>query len=487
MPSVEPRREYISDLKVKYGDSPSDAPPNALRELTGLSNDLNHQFSGKHVWLVPSFTTDPAAAATSLHVVVQNSASGGMDDIAKGTGGGYRYVFAKSDPDAPRKTTYAVLLRSSTRVLAAPPGWDAISEDINKNRRRSYLYILMKMTEGDGPVASSSAGSSSRLSLAVPAVARNISTRNSSGPKEYVQRLEVVYGDDEKDAPPDCIREANGLSPNLDFNGGSKCVWLVPHYTTDAAKAATSFDVLVQAFEDPKLRDLAKRAGGEFRYVVPRADRRLADKIADVAFVRADAPLARPPASWHGFSINDLNKGRKKGCLYVVWRTASTNSWSFASLPGSISPFRSSSPTSKYIKTLTVCYGDSFDDMPEGAIYEYNGQSADLNHQLGGKFVWLVPEYTTDAHAAATSFAVTISRIADLAQADISKGTLGGRFRYIAPKYDGKAKGRIAEAQLLRVERPLRSAPSGWQGMSTDINEGRGRACLYLIWKTAAV
>ena len=106
-----------------------------------------------------------------------------------------------------------------------------------------------------------------------------------------------------------------------------RCVWLVLHYTTDAAKAATSFDVLIQAFEDPKMRDLAKRAGGEFRYVVPRADRRLADKIADVAFVRADSPLARPPAGWHGFSINDLNKGRKKGCLYVVWRTVSTNSW----------------------------------------------------------------------------------------------------------------------------------------------------------------
>lgn len=481
MPSVEPKREYISDLKVKYGDLPSDAPPNALRELTGLSHDLNHQFGGKHVWLVPSYTTDPAAAATSLHVVVQSSPSGGMDDIAKGTGGGYRYVFAKADPDEPRKITYALLLRSSTKVATAPPGWDRISEDLNKGRRRTYLYILMKMTEGE--VAS---GSGSRLSLAVPTVARNLSSRNSSGPKEYVQRLEVIYGDDEKDAPSDCIREINGLSANLDFNGGSKCVWLVPLYTTDTSKAATSFDVLIQAFEDPKLKDLAKRAGGEFRYVIPRADRKVTDKIVDVGFVRSDVPLSRPPSGWHGFCINDLNKGRKKGCLYILWKTMSTASWSFVSLPGSISPFRSASPTSKYIKTLTVCYGETFDDMPEDAIYEYNGQSADLNHQLGGKFVWLTPEYTTDASAAATGFAITVSRIADLSLADISKGTLGSRFRYVVPVYDARAKGRITEVQLLRTERPLRAAPTGWQGMSTDVNEGRGRACLYLIWKTAS-
>lgn len=41
-------------------------------------------------------------------------------------------------------------------------------------------------------------------------------------PKEYVQRLEVAYGDDDDDKPHDCIAEINGLDPKVDFNGGSK-------------------------------------------------------------------------------------------------------------------------------------------------------------------------------------------------------------------------------------------------------------------------
>ena len=72
-----------------------------------------------------------------------------MDDIAKGTGGGYRYVFTKSDPDEPRKITYAALLRSSSKMAVSPSGWDKISEDLNKGRRKTYLYILIKTTEGE--------------------------------------------------------------------------------------------------------------------------------------------------------------------------------------------------------------------------------------------------------------------------------------------------------------------------------------------------
>ena len=72
-----------------------------------------------------------------------------MDDLAKGTGGGYRYIFTKSDPDEQHKIVNAVLLRSSVNMSVAPPGWDAISEDLNKGRRKTYLYILMKTFTSD--------------------------------------------------------------------------------------------------------------------------------------------------------------------------------------------------------------------------------------------------------------------------------------------------------------------------------------------------
>lgn len=110
-------------------------------------------------------------------------------------------------------------------------------------------------------------------------------------------------------------------------------VWLVPVYTTDVAKAATSFDVLIQPYQDTKLADLAKGAGGEFRYVVPRADRKLATKIVEVGLVRSERPVRAVPTGWDGFSVINILNGRpKKGFLHLVWKTASTNSWSVAGL-----------------------------------------------------------------------------------------------------------------------------------------------------------
>ncbi|KAI0686947.1 hypothetical protein BC835DRAFT_428914 [Cytidiella melzeri] len=139
-------REYIGDLKVKYGDSASEAPPDALRELTGLSNSINHGYGGKHVWLVPTYTRDPSAAATSFHVVAQANPENKMDDLAKGAGGGYRYIFSKSDNDEPSKIVYAVLQRTQSAVNSPPAGWDMMTADINKGRRKSRLYILFKTT-----------------------------------------------------------------------------------------------------------------------------------------------------------------------------------------------------------------------------------------------------------------------------------------------------------------------------------------------------
>ena len=136
-----------------------------MRELTGLSNSINHGYGGKyvsafcllsplipisshlrHVWLVPTYTRDASAAATSFHVVVQTSTEKKMDDLAKGAGGGYRYIFSKTDADEPCKIVHAVLLRTQNAMDSPPPGWDLITADINKGRRKSRLYILFKTT-----------------------------------------------------------------------------------------------------------------------------------------------------------------------------------------------------------------------------------------------------------------------------------------------------------------------------------------------------
>ncbi|PSR76560.1 hypothetical protein PHLCEN_2v8380 [Hermanssonia centrifuga] len=174
-----------------------------------------------------------------------------MDDLAKGAGGGYRYIFSKAAPDIPRKITHALLLRSNGIISTAPLGWDLITVDINKGRRKSYLYILAKTVATE---------TSSKAFLNVPSVGGYLTVRSNT-PKQYVQALNVCYGDDLSDLPADCVGELNGLSADVNFQCGGKFTWPVPSYAPDAAKAATSFDVLFLNIDDPKMDDLAKGAG----------------------------------------------------------------------------------------------------------------------------------------------------------------------------------------------------------------------------------
>ena len=44
-------------------------------------------------------------------------------------------------------------------------------------------------------------------------------------------------------------------------------MWLEPVYTYNSAEAATSFDILIQENEKPGWYDLAKGAGGNYRYL----------------------------------------------------------------------------------------------------------------------------------------------------------------------------------------------------------------------------
>ena len=38
---------------------------------------------------------------------------------------------------------------------------------------------------------------------------------------------------------------------------------------------------------------------------------------------------------------------------------------------------------------------------------------------------------------------------------------------------------------LFRLGDPMEGRPAGWDGNTTDINQGRGKSYLYLLWKTA--
>ena len=98
-------------------------------------------------------------------------------------------------------------------------------------------------------------------------------------------------------------------------------VWLVPHYTEDANAAVTGFEIIIQGGADPALDDLAKGAGGDYRYLLPATDVTKETKVTQVTLLRLDQALGTTPSGWDGSTI-DINKGRGKTYLYLLWKTA---------------------------------------------------------------------------------------------------------------------------------------------------------------------
>ena len=98
-------------------------------------------------------------------------------------------------------------------------------------------------------------------------------------------------------------------------------VWLVPQYTTDPSAAVVGFEVVIQENEDKSLSDLAKGAGGDYRYLLPIKDVTQQRKVTAVALVRTGNAADMPPPGWDGATI-DINKGRGKTYLYLVWKVS---------------------------------------------------------------------------------------------------------------------------------------------------------------------
>lgn len=102
----------------------------------------------------------------------------------------------------------------------------------------------------------------------------------------------------------------------------SRYVWLVPQYTQTVDAAATGFEIVIQGDANPALEDLAKGAGGDYRYILTQKNVGSKHKVTDSALLRSDSAVEGTPAGWNGMTI-DINKGRGKTYLYVLWKTTS--------------------------------------------------------------------------------------------------------------------------------------------------------------------
>lgn len=142
----------------------------------------------------------------------------------------------------------------------------------------------------------------------------------------------------------------------------------------------------------------------------------------------------------------------------------------------------------RFLHNIRVQYADDEGGRPTDRIREVNNKNDDIYFQFGGKFVYLVPEYTLVTDNAMTNIDIVITGGNKPGFSDVSKGA-GGDNRYIVPVRGTFVTRKITEVALLRNENSAGSLAQvpGYDGITKDINEGRGKHFLHLVFKTVKV
>ncbi|KAK0214551.1 hypothetical protein IW262DRAFT_277519 [Armillaria fumosa] len=142
----------------------------------------------------------------------------------------------------------------------------------------------------------------------------------------------------------------------------------------------------------------------------------------------------------------------------------------------------------EFIKDVKVVYSAQASGQPDGRVLEYSGGKSDINKGFDGKYVSLVPVYTKDIREAAVTFEVIIQHNRDREKglSDLAEGA-DGSYRYLVPHKDERNDKKIYELALGRsiqgyTKEHIRSL--GYDDSTNDINEGREKDYLYLLWKS---
>ena len=95
-------------------------------------------------------------------------------------------------------------------------------------------------------------------------------------------------------------------------------VWLVPKYTTNVDDAVTGFDLFIQENADDSKPDLARGAGGKWRYLVPVKIPQERKKITEIALMRRQGGDYSGPGSGYVGRTQDINRHRGGDFLFLV-------------------------------------------------------------------------------------------------------------------------------------------------------------------------
>ncbi|KAL2151252.1 hypothetical protein VTH82DRAFT_6350 [Thermothelomyces myriococcoides] len=110
-------------------------------------------------------------------------------------------------------------------------------------------------------------------------------------PVRFIKYMDVEYTDGEAGAPDDHIREVSGKSADINQGMKGKYVWLKPVWTFDSDEAATGFEIRIQDWHMEGWKDLAKGAGGSYRYVYSNHNSYATQRVVDARLIRGSQGL----------------------------------------------------------------------------------------------------------------------------------------------------------------------------------------------------
>ncbi|OXA54418.1 Beta-D-xylosidase 3 [Folsomia candida] len=137
--------------------------------------------------------------------------------------------------------------------------------------------------------------------------------------RNFLSGIDIIYGNESSQIPPDNIAEVTGKTADINAGFGGDYVWLVPEWSSRLDEGVTSLRIDVQEKEDQVSKNLAKGAGGLFRYLRVIRDISHKEKIIEVALVRKDNEIVAD--SYWEECTQDINKYRMKDYLYLCWRS----------------------------------------------------------------------------------------------------------------------------------------------------------------------
>lgn len=158
------------------------------------------------------------------------------------------------------------------------------------------------------------------IEVRIPSSTLSYTNKPDAGADKGAQ---VIYRDTEADDAADdlpwYVTEETSKSANINHGFGGRHVYIKPILTANALEAATGFDLAIrdQPYEGPnaRIKDLAKGAGGKYRYLVPKREPGKTP-IRQLWLWRADGRQA-PRLGWE--MTGDINKGRGGDYLLLEW------------------------------------------------------------------------------------------------------------------------------------------------------------------------